>query len=305
MKILITGHKGFVGGYFMRKYKDHDIVGIDIKEGNDCRDFFKDDDSYFDMVIHLAAIVGGRVTIEGNPLSVATDLSIDAEMFNWAMRTRPGRIVYFSSSAAYPTKFQTGANPMRLSEQMLDLYAVSNPDLTYGCAKLTGEYLARFAQEVGIRTHIFRPFSGYGTDQDLDYPFPSYIARALRQDDPFDIWGDGYQVRDFIHMQDIVDAVDKAIEVYSDIVSRDSFSYDEAVQMNTDLGLCFFFDLNLDESLRYEIQVLMRSKEIETRYICATHYQIRHLDWQTQIKPRYQTRLDFLHELKKYIQENA
>jgi nucleoside-diphosphate-sugar epimerase len=213
MKILITGHKGFVGGYFMRKYKDHDITGIDLKDGNDCRDFFKVDNSHFDMVIHLAAIVGGRMTIEGNPLSVATDLSIDAEMFNWAMRTRPERIVYFSSSAAYPTKFQTGPNPMRLSEQMLDLYAVSNPDLTYGWAKLTGEYLARFAQEAGIRTHIFRPFSGYGTDQDLDYPFPSYIARALREDNPFDIWGDGYQVRDFIHMQDVVDAVDLAIEL--------------------------------------------------------------------------------------------
>jgi nucleoside-diphosphate-sugar epimerase len=213
MRILITGHKGFVGGYFMRKYAQHDIVGIDLKEGNDCRDFFKTDNSYFDMVIHLAAIVGGRMTIEGNPLSVATDLSIDAEMFNWAMRTRPGRVVYFSSSAAYPTKFQTGSNPSRLSEQMLDLYAVSNPDLTYGWAKLTGEYLARFAQEAGIRTHIFRPFSGYGTDQDLDYPFPSYIARASRRDDPFDIWGDGHQVRDFIHMQDVVDGVDKAIEL--------------------------------------------------------------------------------------------
>lgn len=213
MRILITGHKGFVGGYFMRKYAEHDIVGIDLKEGNDCRDFFKTDNSYFDMVIHLAAIVGGRMTIEGNPLSVATDLSIDAEMFNWAMRTRPGRVVYFSSSAAYPTKFQTGSNPYKLSEQMLDLYAVSNPDLTYGWAKLTGEYLARFAQEAGIRTHIFRPFSGYGTDQDLDYPFPSYIARASRRDDPFDIWGNGHQVRDFIHMQDVVDAVDKAIEL--------------------------------------------------------------------------------------------
>ena len=213
MRILITGHKGFVGKYFMRKYAGHDIVGIDLKDGNDCRDFFKTDESYFDMVIHLAAIVGGRMTIEGNPLSVATDLSIDAEMFNWAMRTRPGRIVYFSSSAAYPTRYQDNRYPQRLREGMLDLHAISNPDLTYGWAKMTGEYLAQFTEKAGIRTHVFRPFSGYGTDQDLDYPFPSYIARALREDDPFEIWGDGLQVRDFIHMQDIVDAVDKAIEL--------------------------------------------------------------------------------------------
>jgi nucleoside-diphosphate-sugar epimerase len=213
MRILVTGHKGFVGKYFMRKYQGNEIVGVDLKDGNDCRDFFKSDDSYFDMVIHLAAIVGGRVTIEGNPLSVATDLSIDAEMFNWAMRTRPGRIVYFSSSAAYPTKYQDNKYPQTLREDMLDLYAISNPDLTYGWAKMTGEYLAQFTEKAGIRTHVFRPFSGYGTDQDLDYPFPSYIARALREDDPFEIWGDGLQVRDFIHMQDIVDAVDKAIEL--------------------------------------------------------------------------------------------
>lgn len=32
MRILITGHKGFVGGYFMRKYAEHDIVGIDLKK---------------------------------------------------------------------------------------------------------------------------------------------------------------------------------------------------------------------------------------------------------------------------------
>lgn len=106
MKILITGHKGFVGKYFMRKYSDHEIVGIDIKDGNDCRDYFKSSDDKFDLVIHLAAIVGGRQTIDNNPLSVATDLSIDSEMCQWALRTKPSRIVYFSSSAAYPTRLQ-------------------------------------------------------------------------------------------------------------------------------------------------------------------------------------------------------
>ena len=106
MKILITGHMGFVGKYFMEKYSSHDILGIDIKEGNDCRDFFKSSNEYFDLVIHLAAIVGGRATIEGSPLSVATDLSIDSELCQWAIKNKPGRIVYFSSSAAYPIEYQ-------------------------------------------------------------------------------------------------------------------------------------------------------------------------------------------------------
>jgi nucleoside-diphosphate-sugar epimerase len=209
MRILVTGHRGFVGKYFLRKYADHEIVGIDIKEGNDCRDFFKVSDDKFDLVIHLAAIVGGRQTIDNNPLSVATDLSIDSEMCQWALRTKPSRIIYFSSSAAYPTKLQK--NKYQLKEDDIDLSDVSNPDMTYGWAKLTGEYLLQFLNAEGIKTNVFRPFSGYGTDQDLDYPFPSYIKRANELANPFDIWGDGNQVRDFIHMHDIIDAVDIAI----------------------------------------------------------------------------------------------
>ena len=210
MKILITGHQGFVGKYFVKKYQDHDITGIDIKEGNDCRDLFRQSDQHFDMIIHLAAIVGGRATIEGSPLSVANDLSIDAEMCQWALRTKPDRVIYFSSSAAYPTQLQT--QPYQLKETDINLNDVRNPDMTYGWAKLTGEYCLQFLEAQGIRTHVFRPFSGYGTDQDLDYPFPSYIQRGRNRSDPFEIWGDGTQVRDFIHITDVVEAVDQAIK---------------------------------------------------------------------------------------------
>lgn len=209
MKILITGHKGFVGKYFMKKYQDHSIVGVDLKDGHDCRDLFKTSNEKFDLVIHLAAIVGGRATIEGAPLSVAADLSIDAEMCQWALRTKPGRVVYFSSSAAYPTHLQT--QPYKLKESDIDLSNVSNPDMTYGWAKLTGEYCLQFLEQAGVRTHVFRPFSGYGTDQDLTYPFPSFIKRGQDRANPFEIWGNGTQVRDFIHIQDVVDAVDQAI----------------------------------------------------------------------------------------------
>ena len=205
MKILITGHKGFVGRNFVKALPDSDITGIDLKDGNDCRDFFKGNTDQFDLVIHLAAIVGGRATIEGEPLSVATDLSIDAEFFNWVQLTKPKNVVYFSSSAAYPIDLQTTHRRNRLAEHDLNLDEVRNPDLTYGWAKLTGEYLAQFVTDSNV--FIFRPFSGYGSDQDADYPFPSFIDRALAKADPFDIWGDGEQVRDFIHIEDIVQAV--------------------------------------------------------------------------------------------------
>lgn len=233
MKILITGHMGFVGKYFMRKYGDNDITGIDIKEGNDCRDFFKKSNDKFDLVIHLAAIVGGRQTIDNNPLSVATDLSIDSEMCQWALRTKPYRLVYFSSSAAYPIKLQT--EKYRLKEEDIDLSSVSNPDMTYGWSKLTGEYLLQFLNREKIKTFVFRPFTGYGTDQDLDYPFPSYIKRAKDRVEKFDIWGDGNQVRDFIHMRDIVDAVDTAIQEDIDfpvnLGSGHATSFNELFQM--------------------------------------------------------------------------
>jgi len=211
MNILITGHKGFVGSYFMKKYAHHNIVGIDLKEGNDVRNFFKQKSSCFDVVIHLAAIVGGRQTIENSPISVAVDLSIDSEFFGWCLINKPKHIIYFSSSAAYPIKYQYRDSGIRLKEDMIDLDNIESPDLTYGWAKLTGEYLAKFIVQEGINTTIFRPFSGYGTDQDLTYPFPSFIKRGLLKQDPFEIWGDGCQVRDFIHITDIVDAVDECI----------------------------------------------------------------------------------------------
>lgn len=214
MNILITGHKGFVGKYFCKKYANHYITGVDIADGreHDAREFFKRNREYYDLVIHLAAIVGGRMTIEGSPLSVAVDLSIDAEMFQWALRTKPGRIVYFSSSAAYPINLQTKDSGIKLAEDSIDLNDLKMPDLTYGWSKLTGEYQAQFVEAEGIKVNVFRPFSGYGSDQDLAYPFPSFIKRGKELQNPFEIWGDGTQVRDFIHITDIVNAVDEAIK---------------------------------------------------------------------------------------------
>ena len=213
MKILITGDEGFVGTNFKKHLdsKNNQITGIDIKNGRDVRDFFAKDDTKFDVVIHLAAIVGGRATIEGNPLAVASDLAIDADLFQWALRTRPGHLVYFSSSAAYPIFLQRAEYKQKLKEWDINLDHIRTPDLTYGWAKLSGEKLASYARAEGLNITILRPFSGYGTDQSLDYPFPSFIKRGREKEAPFNVWGKGTQVRDFIHIEDIVRATFEAI----------------------------------------------------------------------------------------------
>lgn len=212
MKILITGDQGFVGRHFHKTLdgKGHTIHGVDIKRGRDCRDLFKQSDIQYDLIIHLAAVVGGRETIEREPLKVAVDMAIDAEFFQFVVRTKPKKIVYFSSSAAYPVSYQTDENASCLYENLIDLQDISSPDMTYGFAKLAGEYQASFIEDSEV--YVFRPFSGYGEDQDLTYPFPSFIQRAARRDSPFVIWGSGDAVRDFIHIDDIVEAVMIAVK---------------------------------------------------------------------------------------------
>lgn len=183
------------------------------------RDFFRRYRNIrFGDVYHLAAIIGGRTTIEDEPLKVATDLSIDAQFFNWVTQSRPARILYTSSSAVYPTHLQNCDDPPKLREDHIQFEGyIGIPDMTYGWAKLTGEYLARLvAQKHDLNIAVVRPFSGYGEDQDFSYPVPAIARRAYQHQDPLTIWGSGKQVRDFIHIDDCITAMNLALDRISD-----------------------------------------------------------------------------------------
>jgi len=171
----------------------------------------------FDKVYHLAAIVGGRATIDGDPMKVALDLSIDAQLFYWACKHKPNKLLYPSSSAAYPTKLQTADESIALSEGDIDFENLGNPDMTYGWSKLTGEYLAKIAAEhYGLKVCCIRPFSGYGEDQDQTYPIPAIAARVARKENPIEVWGTGHQGRDFVHIEDVLDCIALAMDKISD-----------------------------------------------------------------------------------------
>jgi GDP-L-fucose synthase len=239
-KILVTGAAGFVGRHLVRRLLEagdevHAVDclaaytgGIDPASGwpifdprdcknfhfygEDCRAWFRRVlDTDFDYAFHLAAMVGGRLMIENNPLAVADDLSIDAAYWQWAKLAHPRKNVCFSSSAAYPISLQTPEHYVLLKEDMISFENdIGMPDMSYGWAKLTNEYLAQLAyQKHGLKSVCYRPFSGYGEDQDDAYPFPSICKRVLanRNASTLKVWGTGTQMRDFIHIDDCVTGV--------------------------------------------------------------------------------------------------
>ncbi len=237
MKVLILGGAGFVGRhyteFFLKKnFKVHCVDNIapltggihpkkwmvfkPLKNKNfyfekrDCRSFFKDKiKKRYDLIINLAAIVGGREVIEYNPLAVAEDLEIDTSFWRWILKAKPLHVITYSSSAAYPISLQTRDNYRLLKESDISFQSgvFGMPDMSYGWAKLNNEYLSKLAfDKYNIKNTVFRPFSGYGYDQDLNYPFPSILKRAILHDEKKDfiVWGTGKQMRDFVHIKDIV-----------------------------------------------------------------------------------------------------
>jgi len=241
---LVTGGAGFVGKYFCKRLVDlgYHTLCVDnlMSEGarvpsawpefqrcevdfrhQDCRDFFDDpaNKREYALIIHLAAVVGGRATIENAPLEVSQDLSIDAAFFNWLTKlpVKPKKVIYFSSSAVYPIDLQTIEKHGILAENMLSFSntMIGIPDMTYGWAKMTGEYLSKMAHDVyGIDIVCYRPFSGYSETQNEVYPFIGILKRVLRREAEIDIWSNS--VRDFIHMDDVVDCVFRTMNHIND-----------------------------------------------------------------------------------------
>ena len=215
MRAIITGANGFVG-HHMRRHLESlgwKVTPVDLQPNDDAMHVFNtvDDCPVYDLVVHAAAAGPNRRAIDEQKGNFPYNVMLDAAMFNWAIRTKQRHVVYLSSCAVYPAGLQdergwrTTADRGFSGDRRLveDMAFDGDPFDDYGHTKMIGERMAHAARSAGLNVTVVRPFSGYGEDQSEDFPFRAFIERARRRENPFTIWGNADQVRDWIHIDDI------------------------------------------------------------------------------------------------------
>jgi len=222
MKTLITGAAGFLGSALAQKLIEdgHDVLGLDdLSTGKEEAIPEQVQFELGDMldrpklwtllqgvecVYHLAARVAVQESIlyprEYNSTNVGGTVSVMEAMRDVGVK----RVVFTSSGAVY------GAQ----KDQPLHEEMVPSPDSPYAVSKLSAEYYVKTIGHLwGIETVTLRIFNAYGPGQHLPADHPPVIPNFLKQaakGGTLVIHNSGAQTRDFVYLDDVVDALVKA-----------------------------------------------------------------------------------------------
>ena len=168
------------------------------------------------VVFHLAAIHGGRGFVDLHQAACAQNLALDGMLIKAAHEAGVEKFVFASSGCVYPNHLQQDVS----RELYLDEGMVGPPydaDNMYGWAKLMTEMtLSAYYRDLGFRSASCRFFTVYGERGVENHAVIAMIARAFVRQDPFEVWGDGTQVRNWTYVGDIVRGMVLAAEKIDD-----------------------------------------------------------------------------------------
>ncbi|MGA2709545.1 MAG: GDP-L-fucose synthase [Steroidobacteraceae bacterium] len=224
-RVYVAGHRGLVGSAVVRAMQQRGYRNLllrthqelDLTEQAAVRAFF--DRERPDAVILAAARVGGIEANNTRPaLFIRDNLLIQDNVIDAAYRSGVGKFVFLGSSCIYP-KF----SPQPIKEDYLLTGALEPTNEWYAVAKIAGLKMCQaYRREFGFKAISLMPTNLYGPGDNFDlqnsHVLPALIRRfheaKLRGDDSVTIWGTGTPRREFLHVDDLADAVLHLFETY-------------------------------------------------------------------------------------------
>jgi len=167
-------------------------------------------------VFHLAADHGGRGYVDLHQAGPASNFFLDGLVFWEALKAGVEKVCYASSGCVYPNYMQTDTKKeLYLREE--DVKPPHDADNMYGWAKLMAELtLQAYHREHKVGAASCRYFTVYGPRGVENHAVIAMIARAFVRQNPFEVWGDGTQIRNWTYVDDIVNGTILAAEKIND-----------------------------------------------------------------------------------------
>ena len=224
-KIILTGGAGFLGKFVVDKLKKRGCKDIfipliekyDLRDLNAIKRMYKN--AKGDIVIHLAAVVGGIGANRENPGSFFYDnLIMGIQLIEQARVNNIERFVALGTICAYP-KY----TPVPFKEEDLWNGYPEETNAPYGLAKkMLLVQSQAYRQQYGFNSIFLLPVNLYGPGDNFD-PKSSHVIPALikkfyeakiNNDKEAIVWGTGKATREFLYVEDCAEAIVLASEKY-------------------------------------------------------------------------------------------